>query len=166
MFEIIAAILGLVLSAGTAAADYQKDKKQQKLVDAQEALKLKGLDDFIKQKQEQTAVEKSERARRAMIERGRLEAAAGGDTSSGSALRLANDIEFQEGYDLSLIKQNDENVINQSRREGEAVQLTSASMRPEGPSAFLSALQIGGQAVGEYSDYRSGRGRYRRGRQS
>lgn len=158
MFEIIAAILGLVVSAGSAAAEYQKNKKEKALVNAQEALKLRGLDEFIKQKQEQTAQEKSERARRAMVERGRLEAAAR-DTSSGSALRLANDIEFQEGYDLSLLKQNEENVISQSRREGEAVQLTSESMRPEGPSAFLSALQIGGKAASKYDDYLRRRGR-------
>ena len=113
-----------------ASADYMQQTEQQSQVD------------------QQSAIEKSERARQAMIERASLRAAQGESGLAGiSQNREMNQVDFNQSYDASIMEANRANKIRQIETEKNStytnaqgrVNMANSSM----VSNAMAGLQIG-----------------------
>lgn len=105
----------------------------------------------------QTQTEMSERAKQAMIERGRLNAAsAEGGVIGTSINRIKSANEYAYGSDLAMMRENYTNTSRQSVLEGQAMGATYQSRlsQIERPSILNTGLQIAGVGLDAASQYK------------
>lgn len=115
------------------------------------------LEEQRRQVNMQTSQEMSERGRQALMERGRLRAAAAeGGVGGNSISRIFGANEFNYGQDLAMMQVNNRNVMRQSAAEasGIAAQTQSRLNSIERPSLLNAGLQIAGIGMEGYSKYK------------
>jgi hypothetical protein len=105
----------------------------------------------------QTQTQMSERARQAMLERGRLRAASAEGGAGGNSIdRIMGSNEFALGQDLAMMSENSRNTARQSAQEGMGMQAQAQSRlnQIERPSILNTGLQIAGIGMSAASDYK------------
>lgn len=133
------------------AASQQRDNARQQFERDQAALDA--------QAQQQSAADSeamSERHRQALIEQGRIRAAAG-ESGLNDNGRIEAESYFNEGQDIAAIQNNDQSAQAQIiRQRGAALgNMQSAINMAGGPSLFGAGLQIAGVGLNSAATYRS-----------
>lgn len=157
------AMLAINAAVGAASA-LAAHAGQQQMAKAQESAARTsynmGVSQLERQRLEQNTqaqVQMSERARQAMIERGRLRAAMpGAGVEGGSIDRIAGNHEYMVNRDLAMMTENSRNTARQSAQEGIGMQAQAQSRlnQIERPSILNTGLQIAGVGLDAASDYK------------
>lgn len=149
--------IGLGVSAATAALSYQQQSKMASAQQENINLQAKTNDEALAAQRTQinanAADQTSVRQRQALIERGRLTAAAGESGLNDNTGRELLSSLFTESSDIATINVNRQSAIDQSGRTGDALyrQSQSAANRIIGPSLVGTGLQV----AGDYATYLS-----------
>lgn len=145
--------------ASAAASTAMAIKAQNDQADAEaDAAKKAAASDYVQQTEQQdqvnsqAALEKTERARQAMIERAKLRVAEGESGVSGlSPFREMGETYFNEGYDASILETNRANKIRQIQTEKDATESRAAGRINVANSRLVpgwaAGLQIGSSAL-------------------
>jgi hypothetical protein len=152
------AFIPLAIALVSAMSQNRDQKAQyatnQLVADQDLAENTKALAEQRGQIKAKAADEMSERARVALIERGRLRAIAGDSGVTGnSQQRVEDESRFLEGQDLSAIEMNRENALKQNTRNVTAAQLDAQRQKlgVAAPSLLGAGLQIAGAAAKTYA---------------
>lgn len=152
----------LAISAAGTAVAYNAQRQQSKAVANAANASLKNQMDQLSlaqaQTNEQTSDAQSERARQAMVERGRLQAIFGESGMQGlSADRIFGESYFNEGTDIASLENDRQNKIQQLQLEksGASAQYVSRVNSAPRPSALTAGLQIAGSAASLYAQSRA-----------
>lgn len=169
----IAAPLALALgsfamSAVSAVAQYQQGRQDAKAADAANLANYNQAMVTANEQQRQVNMKAADdmntRARQALIDRGRLRAAAGESGVMGNSIdRIANEQYYVYGSDIAAIETNRANAINQTQLEKQGIRASTQgriNTTPR-PSALGAGLQIAGAAFGAYGNYRADQARTR-----
>jgi hypothetical protein len=147
-------VIGLAISAVTSIASYQADKRASRKMnealdadrDAQARAEIEQSADVAARSRD----EMSERAREAMIERGKLRAISAESGLGGiSQERLIQESLFNEGQDIASIASNRDSAQREIARNGRINstqrEITRAGIKR--PNALQAGLQIAGDAA-------------------
>jgi len=145
MLSIASAVTGFI-GANSAANTAQKQ------IQDGYAIQAEGFNAQREDIQDSAETDISDRVREAQVERGRLRVASGESGLSGSR-RLANDVQFRAGTDISRIQKNAEKRTKQSKRSqaGARHQAKTNALQIKRPSLIGAGLQIGG-AIDKYKN--------------
>jgi hypothetical protein len=145
------AVIGLAISAASAAASYAQQSKQTKKAE-ESARNAQSLNDLVawgqaQQINKKAADEMSDRAREAMIERGRLRVISAENGIGGNSEdQLQRQSFFDEGFDMSRIESNRAAQQRQSQLEARGVSARTQSrlneIESKKPSLLGSGLHI------------------------
>jgi hypothetical protein len=144
-----AALIGMQVAGSV--MQYQGQKSQatavQQANEQNYATQMEAVPEQYRQNDAQAANDMAERARQALIERGRLSVLGGESGLSGvSTQRLLHESAFTEGTDISTIDQNRVNTNNQIYAEAKGARATTQSRIASinRPSLIGTGLQIAG----------------------
>lgn len=156
------AIASFAVSAVSAVAQYQQGKQAAKAQDTANRANYEQSMVTANEQQRQinakSADEMYDRARQALIDRGRLRAASGESGVMGNSLdRITNEQYFVYGSDIASIEANRSNAINQSQLEKQGIRanIQGRINTTERPSKLGTGLQIAGAALNAYGGYQS-----------
>lgn len=153
------AVASLVIGAGTAAMSYdeqrraantQADNAREQLARDTEALNARA-----EEERQAAQGQMSERHRQAIIERGRIRAAAG-ESGLYDNGRIEAESFFNEGMDIASIVNNNQTTQKQIARGKEAAYGNAQSIlnQSRGPNPFAAGLQVAGAGISTYAGYR------------
>lgn len=151
MCDAAAIGMGIMAMASTAMSIKAQNDQAEVTVDA---ANKSAASDYIQQTEQQSqvgqqaALDKSERARQAMIERASLRTAQGESGLSGASLgKELGATDFTQTYDSSLIEANKANKIRQIQYEKEGTKTTAQGRinmaNSQKTSGWQAGLQIG-----------------------
>lgn len=154
-------LIGLAISAASAVMAYQQGQKQTKAAEASARnaaeLNNQAYAQQAQQINQQASDAMSDRAREAMIERGRLRvisAESGVGDGSGSQDQLTRQSYFDEGYDMSRIESNRSAKQDQAQLDARGGQAATQSrlnaIEASKPSLIGTGLQIAGAGAAAY----------------